>query len=304
MRNNNILALLGLLVVGVPGLPTAQAAAKRIEGPVTKCHVGAEMSDNGSVSARIGTYFGIDPTLGSCVRDGSDSDFQPFPVNFFGTTYDTVYINQNGSLSFGSGFQGTGTNSLPSINAPLIAPFLADLSLAVPQAIVSWGWFEVTAPAMAFEWSLYDPNNPNPNTVLDLQAIFFDVSKSPGFSSGDFRLELNYNEVVWGNTPDWVGFTNGQGLGYAFPGSNTSGAFNGTSNEFAGAACDEPGTGANALACHTLNSSVTGRYSVTFKNGQPTDVAVVPLPGSLVLLSFGLLTLAGRKQLKASRGIH
>ena len=62
-------------------------------------------------------------------NDDGSSPSEPirFPINFFGTSYDHVYVNNNGNLTF-TGPLGTYTPAdLSSVNTKIIAPFWADV---------------------------------------------------------------------------------------------------------------------------------------------------------------------------------
>lgn len=64
----------------------------------------------------------------------------PFTYTFFGSTYDNVYVNNNGVLSFGSSFSSTGTSTsqtFPITDGTLIAPFWSDVDTRHANAGVS-----------------------------------------------------------------------------------------------------------------------------------------------------------------------
>jgi hypothetical protein len=85
--------------------------------------------------------------------DGSSSRLNlPFDVNFFGQTYNTFFINNNGNITF-NGPVGTFTPSpFPIASQPMIAPFWGDVDtrcrpgcgdvyVATPnpdQVVVTW----------------------------------------------------------------------------------------------------------------------------------------------------------------------
>ena len=51
----------------------------------------------------------------------------PFTANFYGTVYSSVYLNNNGNLTFGAPLSEYTPESLNQISVPLIAPFWADV---------------------------------------------------------------------------------------------------------------------------------------------------------------------------------
>lgn len=51
----------------------------------------------------------------------------PFQFDFYGTLYDSIYINNNGNISFGSSYGSFTADSFPSSYYSMIAPFWADV---------------------------------------------------------------------------------------------------------------------------------------------------------------------------------
>lgn len=50
-----------------------------------------------------------------------------FTVNFFGTTYNSVYINNNGNITFSSALSTFTPTQFGNAGVPIIAPFWADV---------------------------------------------------------------------------------------------------------------------------------------------------------------------------------
>jgi hypothetical protein len=51
----------------------------------------------------------------------------PFSANFFGTTYDALYVNNNGNVTFDSSLAAFTPFDLTSTSRVIIAPFFADV---------------------------------------------------------------------------------------------------------------------------------------------------------------------------------
>lgn len=57
----------------------------------------------------------------------SNSIYLPFSFNFYGTTYDSLYINNNGNISFTMPYNTFTAFSFPDPSFNMIAPFWADV---------------------------------------------------------------------------------------------------------------------------------------------------------------------------------
>src|SRR5579863_339182 len=51
----------------------------------------------------------------------------PFPVDFYGHEYSSIYLNNNGNLTFGQPLSEYTPESLNQLNIPMIAPFWSDV---------------------------------------------------------------------------------------------------------------------------------------------------------------------------------
>src|SRR5438105_4110799 len=79
--------------------------------------------------------------------DGSSSDYLngaaitlPFSINFFGTTYTSVYVNNNGNLTFTGPLSTYTPFGLSGGATPIIAPFFADVDTeGVGSGLTAYG---------------------------------------------------------------------------------------------------------------------------------------------------------------------
>jgi hypothetical protein len=198
-----------------------------------------------------------------------------FSIDFGLGLVDTLYINENGFVSFGSAvdFVG-GLASLADLGANVVAPFYDNLDSVTgsgdffTDGSVSYsrGRLDTTPPfddpttaPLALRVTWYNVTNSNGDELL-FQALFLQ-----GPSAGDFDLELNYGSGLdLPAVPQLAGFVLG-------------------SNVF------------------SLTSGFGSGFDYTFRfrggvldgSTEPPPVAV-PEPGSLTLLSAGLLLLAFR----------
>jgi hypothetical protein len=72
----------------------------------------------------------------------------PFPVDFYGSPYQSLYINNNGNLTFGAPLSVYTPESLNQIGVPMIAPFRADVDTRVGQ-LVTFGYQSVVRVMVA-----------------------------------------------------------------------------------------------------------------------------------------------------------
>ena len=185
--------------------------------------------------------------------DGSIGVPIGFSVNFNGI-FDSVYINNNGDLSFGSPL------SLFSPAGPVIAPFLADVETDNGGNPVRYGTGTVDGhPAFGATWPGVGCYHQTPTTALDyFQVVLID---RPDTGGRNFDIEFNYDQIQWdsgqgmggdanclGGDAPWAGYSDAMPGGDAFtlPGSGVSGAF--------------LDGGPQSLVQHSLASAQSGRY--------------------------------------------
>ena len=164
--------------------------------------------------------------------DGSSSELDlNFGVNFFGTTYNNFFINNNGNITFGSSQSSYTPDPFPASSQPMIAPFWADVDtrggggavyVAAPNAettVVTWN-----------DVGYYSQHNDLTN---NFQLVLRD--RSADGLAGDFDIEFRYDRLQWttgdasggfggfGGTPAQAGFDAGNDQDFfVLPGSFTA----------------------------------------------------------------------------------
>ncbi|MBI4318601.1 MAG: DUF11 domain-containing protein, partial [Chloroflexi bacterium] len=193
-----------------------------------------------------------------------------FTANFFGNSYTSVYINNNGNLTFVSP-QGTYTPyNLTTTGSKIVAPFFADVDTRT-GSVVTYGDGSVDGHrALGANWPGVGCYSTNTTVLNYFQALLIDRSDT---GAGNFDIEFNYDQIKWetgaasggnsscrGGFSARVGYSNGSGLPgtfYELPGSGNPGAF-----------LDTTVTG---LIHNSLNSGQLGRYVFNVRNGTPVQ---------------------------------
>ena len=195
----------------------------------------------------------------------------PFAISFFGTTYRSLYVNNNGNVTFDAPLSAYTPFSLLSTSHPMIAPFFGDVDtrgIEAERAINSdfarygVGTFEGRR-AFGVTWGgvgvgYYD------SRVDKLNKFQMLIVERPDEGPGDFDIVFNYDQIQWetgeasgglgglGGASARAGFTNGSDASFEMPGSSVNGAF-----------LDGTPTGLR----HNSNVNVAGRYVFPVRNG-------------------------------------
>ncbi len=202
-------------------------------------------------------------TPSNCTPQAQDIGFD---INFLGTTYRNVYINNNGNLTFDAPLATYTPFGLAGTNRVIIAPFFADVDTRVGPTVtfgrgtinnrqvfvVNWPgvgcYSEITTVRNGFQVVLINRSDRNP---------------------GDFDIEFNYDQIQWdsgeasggdtnclGGTSARVGYSNGSNLYKELVGSGVPNAF--------------LDSGPYSLI-HRSEGSILqpGRYVFEVKNGAP-----------------------------------
>ncbi|HKO38741.1 MAG TPA: nidogen-like domain-containing protein [Solirubrobacterales bacterium] len=162
--------------------------------------------------------------------ESSGSIELPFEVDFYGSSYESLYLNNNGNVTFDSPLGTYIPFDLTQTDRVIIAPFFADVDTRPADGgTVTYG--ETTyegRPAFCALWDEvgYYPNGTDRRNTFQLLL----VRGTPG--TGDFNIVFRYASIQWelGSASNGVaarvGFSNGDPARSAeLGGSAQSGAF-------------------------------------------------------------------------------
>ncbi len=206
-----------------------------------------------------------------------------FPVNFFGTCYTNLNVNNNGNVTFDTVLPNfTPTNLVDLVTSDIvpgiIAPFWADVDTrGTNSGVVTYGSGTVDGQiAFGVNWIDVGYFDEEDDKLNSFQLVLMDRSAR---TNGDFDLEFNYAQLQWeagdasgGCDGLWTGFDcDGHDLGGSAARAGYAGA-GGEAFELEGS-----GTGGAFLDTNTVtgliytnfNSTVPGRYVFQFHNGVP-----------------------------------
>jgi hypothetical protein len=205
----------------------------------------------------------------------------PFTMNFFGTSYSSLYVNQNGNVTFNRPFDVYDYEQLsydPSLSLSdtsaeygldIVAPFWGDVDTQSPcSALATYGTGTVYGhAAFGVNWVGVGGYDLVTYKLNSFQLIFIDRSDR---ASGDYDVEFNYTQIQWesgaasggpdglGGNAARVGFAGDEGAGnFEMIGSGPPG------NVFLDS---DPTTG---LIYNDFNTCLPGRYIFQFHNGAP-----------------------------------
>lgn len=303
-------AAIGLLAPGA-----ALAKARIIDGgTVETCSVEqfyGPVANDGVAEANIGIFdpSAFDPTFnGSC----DATTFSPFSVNIGGTSYDSLFVQENGIVSFGGAVSSDPTTALSALGLPSFAPFFADGQITDIDSL-SFGYTNTSIIGFDSFWLTWTTvadgaDSTSPPNIFQLGIV--------DQGGGDFDLIFNYEIIAWdGPAGAQAGLVYGGNV-VLLPGAGTPGAYLGSDDTSSGSSVCSSATPATALACNRINdgSSVGGQdfntndvangyYLFKFRNGELIDLppSEIPLPAAGWLFLAGLGALFGKSRLERRR---
>lgn len=141
--------------------------------------------------------------------------------NFFGTKYTSVFVNNNGNLTFGGGLSGYTPGSIGGNSGfPIIAAFWADVDTRNGGGSVTYG-YNAAHDSFVASWNNVDYYNATSSSHQPLRNSYQIEIFDQG--SGDAEIIIRYGDLNW-TTGDASGGSNGQGGTVARAGVNSGNA--------------------------------------------------------------------------------
>lgn len=210
-----------------------------------------------------------------------------FGADFFGLSFNSLYINTNGNVSLTAPFSSySAALGLAGLTQQIIAPFFADVdtrNLASGVTTFGTGVFD-GRDAFGVNWIDVGYYSSRADKTNSFQLLLVDRSNT---GVGNFDIIFNYDRISW-EAGDSTGGTNGLGGSSARAGFSSGSGNPGNSFELPGSAVNGAllDGGANALISNRLNSTVDGRYIFFARDGAVTTD--LPEPSTLLMLGAGL----------------
>ena len=234
--------------------------------------------------------------------DGStDAVALPFSPNFFGTTYSSLFVNNNGNVTFDSRLGTFTPFDLNSASRVIIAPFFGDVDTrGTGSGLVTYGSTTFGGrTTFCANWVNVGYFGSHTDKLNSFQLLLVDRSD---VGAGDFDIIFNIDQIQWetgdasggtnglGGSSARVGYSNGSDTSLELPGSAVNGAF-------------LDSNAATGLIHDSRNSLESGRYIFPVRGGAaPTGGSIsgrvlgetnggpaVPLAGALVQACFTLV---------------
>jgi hypothetical protein len=225
-----------------------------------------------------------------------------FTADFFGNSYTSLYVDDNGIVTFGASY-GSAYNpqTISTIPVPVIAPYYADVDTTAAGAVTYGTGLYDSQAAFMVDWTGVGYSTDENDKTDTFQLVIVD---RPDLGAGDFDIYFNYGSMQWdvgdasggsdgvcslgSGIPPVAGYSNGSGSVVQIPGSGTCGAL--------------IDGGADALDTAT-NDGVTGQMMFEVINGvvtaaqnDPPGGDPVPEPSTAAILTAALAGMLYRRR--------
>lgn len=204
----------------------------------------------------------------------------PFNFCLYGTSYNSLYINNNGNISFGSPYTTFSSTPFPTSSFTMVAPFWGDVDTRNPQSGLVY--YKITPTYMIVRWNNVGYYNNMADKINDFQLIITNGS-DPIVPSGN--VMFCYGDMQWttrsasngtngfGGIPATVGANAGNGVDFIQfgrfdqPGTTYDGPFGANDGvswlDFQSFYFDACGSGSNIAPIASITVTTAGGTSLS-----------------------------------------
>ncbi|MDD5349199.1 MAG: autotransporter domain-containing protein [Chthoniobacteraceae bacterium] len=193
-----------------------------------------------------------------------------FSIKFFGESKDSLYINNNGNVTFDAPLSAFTPFDLTTTNKEILAPFFGDVDTR-QGALVTYGTGTVDGhQAFGVNWPGVGYFSQAIDKVNIFQLVIIDRSDT---GAGNWDFEFNYSQIDW-ETGDASGGTDGLGGQSARAGFSLGTGIPGACLELPGSSFNgyllDSGPSVTSLVQNSLYSNEAGQYVFSVRNGEVT----------------------------------
>lgn len=199
--------------------------------------------------------------------DGSSNRLDlPFSLNFFGTSYSTFFVNNNGNVSFNSSLGTYTPTRFPIASQPMIAPYWGDVDTRGAGAVYV---ASPNANSVVVTWNNVGYFSGRTDKLNNFQLTLLNRSDT---GAGNFDIEFRYNQLQWttgsasggsgglGGTPAQAGYDAGNRTDFfALPGSLTAQVL-------------------DLATTSNVSTSTPGLWTMAVRNGSTSDGSSAQAP--------------------------
>jgi hypothetical protein len=152
----------------------------------------------------------------------SDLIALPFSFNYYGNTYNSVFINNNGNISFNNQYSTFTSNAFPDSSFNMIAPFWGDVDTR--DSASGLVYYKITPTSMIIKWeqvgyfpTMSDKTNTFQLTITNGSDVTVPNGNNVSFCYGDMQWTTgtaSNGTGGFGGTPSTVGVNQGNGTDY------------------------------------------------------------------------------------------
>jgi Nidogen-like/Thrombospondin type 3 repeat len=190
-----------------------------------------------------------------------------FSVDFYGSTYSSLFVNNNGNVTFDAALSTYTPFNLTTTNRVIIAPFFADVDTRGPGSdIVRYGQTSHNGrPAFCALWAGVGVGYFSLGTdkLNSFQVLLVERADT---GPGNFDIIFNYDKVQWesGSASGGVNGLGGNSARAGFSNGTPANSYELTGSAVNGYFLDSSTTG---LTHHSLNNAHDGRYIFSIRSG-------------------------------------